>query len=126
MIETNFGAALPIDGYGPGFFRVAGQVHEGGLVICADQARGWGGYDDLAPLLALEGVVDLLFVGTGAEIAFLPKPFVRALEAVGIMAEPMATPSAARSYNVLLSEGRRVAAALMPMPGDVARKGQGA
>lgn len=119
MIETNFGAALPIDGYGPGFFRVAGEVHEGGLVICADRAGIWGGYDDLAPLLALEGLVDLLFVGTGAEIAFLPKAFQRELEAVGIMAEPMSTPSAARSYNVLLSEGRRVAAALLPMPGEV-------
>lgn len=119
LTETNFGAALPVDGYGPGFFRVAGQVHRGGLLICADQAVQWGGFEDLAPLLALEGVVDLLFVGTGAEIAHLPKPLVRALEAVGIMAEPMATPSAARSYNVLLSEGRRVAAALLAMPGEV-------
>lgn len=119
MIETNFGAALPIDGYGPGFFRVAGQVHQGGLVICADHAAGWGGYDDLETLLALAGQIDLVFVGTGPEIAFLPKPFMRALEAVGIMAEPMSTPSAARSYNVLLSEGRRVAAALLALPGEV-------
>lgn len=115
--EASFGAALPVDGYGPGFFRVAGAVHEGGLLIRAERAEPWGGYADLAPLLALEGLVDLLFVGTGAEIAFLPKAFQRELEAIGIMAEPMATPSAARSYNVLLSEGRRVAAALLPMPG---------
>lgn len=117
--ETNFGASLPIDGYGPGFFRVGGAVHRGALLIRAEEARGWGGYDDLEPLLALEGVVDVLFVGTGAEIAYLPKPFVRALEAKGVMCEPMATPSAARTYNVLLSEGRRVAAALLPMPGEV-------
>jgi len=119
LIETDFGSALPIDGYGPGFFRVAGEVHEGGLVIRAERAGDWGGYEDLEPLLALAGHVDVLFVGTGPEIAFLPKPFVAALEAVGVMCEPMATPSAARSYNVLLSEGRRVAAALLPMPGEV-------
>lgn len=119
LIEANFGSALPIDGYGPGFFRVAGEVHRGGLVIRAEAAGDWDGYDDLAPLLVLGGKIDVLFVGTGAEIAFLPKPFVAALEAVGVMCEPMSTPSAARSYNVLLSEGRRVAAALLPMPGEV-------
>ena len=41
-----------------------------------------------------------------------------ALEAAGVMCEGMSTPSAARTYNVLLSEGRRVAAALLPMPGE--------
>jgi len=119
LIEANFGAALPIDGYGPGFFRVAGQVHRGGLLIRAEAAQDWGGYDDLDPLLALSGVVDLLFVGTGSEISYLPKVFVAKLETIGVMCEPMSSPSAARSYNVLLSEGRRVAAALLPMPGAV-------
>ena len=114
--EASFGAALPVDGYGPGFFRIAGQVHRGGLLIHAQAARGWQGYDDRASLLGLAGMVDLLFVGTGAEIAILPKDFVADLEAVGIFCEGMATPSAARSYNVLLSEGRRVAAALLAMP----------
>ena len=117
--EANFGAALPVDGYGPGFFRVAGQVHRGGLLIRAEDAAPWGGYDDLDPLLALAGTVDVLFVGTGAQIAYLPKPFAQALEAAGVMPEAMATPSAARSYNVLLSEGRRIAAALLVMPGEV-------
>lgn len=120
LIETNFGAALPIDGYGPGFFRVAGQVHRGGMLIRAEAACDWAGYDDLEPLRALQGLVDVLFVGTGPEIAHLPRAFVAALEGIGLMAEPMSTPSAARTYNVLLSEGRRVAAALYPMPGETA------
>lgn len=114
--EAAFGTALPVDGYGPGFFRVAGAVHRGGLLIRAEASGPWAGYADRAPLLALGGLVDILFVGTGAEISFLPKDLVRELEAVGVMCEPMATPAAARSYNVLLSEGRRVAAALLPMP----------
>ena len=117
LIETDFGAALPVDGYGPGFFRVAGQLHRGGLLIRAEVACDWAGYADLEPLRALSGLVDVVFVGTGADIAHLPRDFVAALAEVGLMAEAMSTPSAARSYNVLLSEGRRVAAALYPMPG---------
>ncbi|PTV96999.1 uncharacterized protein C8J27_101107 [Rhodobacter aestuarii] len=117
--ESSFGGALPVDGYGPGFFRVGGQVHEGGLLIQAEGGQSWAGLDDRAPLLALSGKVDVLFVGMGAEIALLPRDFVAELEAVGVFCEAMATPSAARSYNVLLSEGRRVAAALLPMPGAV-------
>lgn len=113
---AEFGSALPVDGYGPGFFRIGGVVHRGGVVVHAAGVGPWAGYVDLAPLLALAGKVDLLFVGMGPQIGFLPKPFVARLEAEGVMCEPMATPSAARSYNVLLSEGRRVAAALLPMP----------
>lgn len=121
LIETSFGSALPIDGYGPGFFRVGGVVHPGGIVIRAGGLVGWGGYADRAPLLALSGGIDVLFIGTGAEIAHLPRDLLAELEAAGLMAEPMASPSAARSYNVLLSEGRRVAAALLPMPGAPVR-----
>ncbi|MBW0157179.1 Mth938-like domain-containing protein [Sedimentimonas flavescens] len=116
ITEAEYGASLPVDGYGPGFFRVAGQVYWGGIVVEAGSVTPWAGYDERVPLLALSGKVDVLFVGTGPEIAFLPKDFVRELEAVGVMCEPMATPSAARTYNVLLSEGRRVAAALIAMP----------
>ena len=116
ITEAEYGGALPVDGYGPGFFRIAGEVHHGNVVIEAGSVAPWSGYDDRAPLLALAGKVDVLFVGTGAEIAFLPRDLVAELEAAGVMCEPMATPSAARTYNVLLSEGRRVAAALMAMP----------
>ena len=116
LTEANFGASLPIDGYGPGFFRVAGVVHRGDLWLMADKKGDWGGLSDFAPLEALAGQIDLLFVGTGPELAHLPKALVDALEAKGIMCEPMATPTAARSYNVLLSEGRRVGCALLAMP----------
>lgn len=117
--EAGFGSALPIDGYGPGFFRIAGAVHRGGLLIRAEGATSWSGFDDLAALRALAGQVDLLLCGMGADIAHLPKGLQLELESFGVMAEAMATPAAARHYNVLLSEGRRVAAALLPMPGAV-------
>ncbi|WP_444462141.1 Mth938-like domain-containing protein [Rhodobacter capsulatus] len=115
--EPGFGAALPIDGFGPGFFRVAGAVHRGGLLIRAEGATAWSGFDDLAALRALAGQVDLLLCGMGADISHLPKGLQLDLEALGVLVEPMATPAAARHYNVLLSEGRRVAAALLPLPG---------
>ncbi|WBU53688.1 Mth938-like domain-containing protein [Paracoccus sp. SCSIO 75233] len=108
--------SLPIDGYGSGFFRVAGQVFDGGVVVASGVGvTAWSGLEDHAPLMALAGHVDVLFLGMGADIAVPPRDLIEALDAKGIMAEPMASPSAARSYNVLLAEGRRVGCALLPV-----------
>lgn len=113
--EIRYGNAVPVEGYGPGFFRAGGAVHHGAVLVTADGVTGWGGMDDMAPLLALLGRVDVIFIGTGAEIAHLPAGLRDALDGAGIGAEVMASPTAARTYNVLLSEGRRVAAALLPV-----------
>lgn len=111
--EITFDGATPIDGYGPGFFRVGGQVLQGPVLVTVRGARIWGGYDDSAPLLALRGEVDVLFVGTGAETAHAPAGLRRTLEEAGMGVEAMNSPAACRTYNVLASEGRRVAAALL-------------
>ncbi|KPQ06452.1 MAG: hypothetical protein HLUCCA12_10700 [Rhodobacteraceae bacterium HLUCCA12] len=115
LTEVDFGAAQPIEGYGPGFFRLGGAVHEGALVIAPGHVATWGGYDDAAALLELAGQIDVLLIGTGAEIAPLPAPLRRELEGAGLGVENMASPAACRTYNVLLSEGRRVAVALLPV-----------
>ena len=115
MKELEFSDALPIDGYGPGFFRVGGQVIRGAVLVHAGGASTWGGPEDTAPLLALAGDIDVLFLGMGAEIAHPPTTLRTALEGAGIGVEVMASPAAARTYNVLLSEGRRIAAALLPV-----------
>ena len=115
MTEIDYGRARPIDGYGPGFFRVDGTAHPGPLIVTADTVRPWAGLDDLSPLEALKGQIDVLFLGMGPDIAPAPAALRRALEAAGIGVEPMASPAACRTYNVLLSEGRRVAAALLPV-----------
>lgn len=115
LSEISFGQARPVDGYGPGFFRVGGAVLHGAVLVTAGGARAWGGYGETAPLLALEGEVDVLLLGTGASIAHPPADLRAALEARGIGVEAMASPAAARTYNVLLSEGRRIAAALLPV-----------
>ena len=115
--EVAYEGAQPFEGYGPGFFRIGGQVFKGPVLTDAAGPRAWGGLEDLAPLLALAGQVDVLFLGTGGEMAPVPAPLRAALEEVGIGIEPMASPTAARSYNVVLSEGRRIAAALLPVEG---------
>ncbi|WP_397542220.1 Mth938-like domain-containing protein [Roseovarius salis] len=113
--EMTFDGATPIDGYGPGFFRVGGEALEGAILVSVHGARGWGGYDDEEPLLALADEIDVLFVGTGPETLHMPREVRARLEEAGLGVEAMNSPAAARSYNVLLAEGRRVAVALLPV-----------
>jgi uncharacterized protein len=111
--EITFDDQPPVDSYGPGFFRVEGEVFEGNLFLSGRVVKTWAGYDDLVPLVAGKGGYDVVFIGTGAEISPLPKPVRAALEAENVPFEVMATPSACRTYNVLLSENRRVAVAAL-------------
>ena len=113
--EVDYTDANPVEGYGPGFFRIGGEVIAGALLTGTEGTRAWAGYDDTAPLLALAGKIDVLFVGTGAEIAHIPAPLRTALEDAGLGVEVMASPAACRTYNVLLSEGRRIALAALPV-----------
>ncbi|GAA4216954.1 uncharacterized protein GGQ68_003007 [Sagittula marina] len=113
--EIVFTDARPVDGYGPGFFRVAGEVHDGALLLWDKGKAVWGGMDDTDSLLGFVGEVDVLFVGTGAEIAHLPTDLRHQLEEAGLGVEVMNSPAACRTYNVLISEGRRVALAALPV-----------
>lgn len=113
--EIVFTDAKPVEGYGPGFFRIGGQVIHGAMLVGPEGAGPWGGLEDIAPLLAMAGEVDVLFVGTGADVAHLPDDLQHALDEAGIGVEAMASPAACRTYNVLLSEGRRIALALLPV-----------
>lgn len=115
LTEITYGTAKAIDGYGPGFFRVDGHVLRGACLITPWDAGLWGGFDDTEAPLSLVGRIDVLFVGTGAEIAHPPAAFRTLIEAAGIGVEVMNSPAACRTYNVLLSEGRRIAAALLPV-----------
>lgn len=115
MTEIGFGDAKPVDGYGPGFFRIGGAVIHGPVLTGPAGTTAWGGFEDLAPLLALAGRIDVLLVGTGAVVAHLPAALRNALEGAGIGAEAMNAPAACRTYNVLVAEGRRVALAALPV-----------
>jgi len=113
--EIVFNDAKPVEGYGPGFFRIGGEIVQGAVITSPSGTRTWGGLDDLAALEALVAESDVIFIGTGAEIAHLPAGLRDQLEQAGVGVEAMASPAAARTYNVLLSEGRRVALAMLPI-----------
>lgn len=113
--EVVFNDAKPVEGYGPGFFRIGGDVFHGPVITGGTGTHAWGGFDDATPLLALAGKVDILFLGMGSDIAHVPQDLRRQLEDAGLGLEVMSSPAASRNYNVLLSEGRRVALAMIPI-----------
>lgn len=110
-----------IDSFGGGGFRVSGDWREGSLLIIDDQPRAWAvtRMEDLTPEALGEvfaaglGVVEFVLLGTGAKQTLPPRAVREALSAARIGLEFMSTEAAARTYNVLASEGRRMAAALI-------------
>lgn len=115
VTEVHFPGSPPVDGYGPGFFRVGGAIHMGPVALLPAGPVAWAGLDDPAPILEQAPAIDVLLIGMGAEIRPLDRELRALLEAAGIGVEIMPTPPACRTYNVLLGEGRRVAAALLPI-----------
>ena len=122
MREISYEGAPPIESYAPGGFRLGGVFRPGSTLLIGQSVAAWPvasapeiSVETVAPALERADEVDLLLFGLGAEIAPLPGPARAALEAAGIGVEIMSTPSACRTYNVLLAEGRRVAAALIAL-----------
>lgn len=113
--EVVFTDALPVEGYGPGFFRLGGEAHTAPLVVLPTGVTSWSGFEDTGPLLEAAELFDLLIVGTGDDTDRIPETFSATLESAGIGVEFMASPQACRTYNVLLSERRRVALAVLPV-----------
>lgn len=109
-----------IDAWGGGGFRVAGDWRPGSLLIIDDQPQDWAATSltDLTPeafaeVFAADGAVEFVLLGTGLVNALPPRPIRDAIKAAGLGLEFMSTEAAARTYNVLASEGRRMAAALI-------------
>lgn len=113
--EVNYDGATPITGYGPGFFRVGDAVIEGAALIAPGQTLSWAGLSDTGALLRAAQGCDVVLLGMGGEIAHPPEAVQAALDQAGIGVELMSSPSACRTYNVLLGEGRRIIAALLPV-----------
>ncbi|MXU65634.1 Mth938-like domain-containing protein [Oceanomicrobium pacificus] len=116
--EISYEGGIPVDSYGPGFFRIQSQIHEGPLALLPGRAESWAGLGAdgaFRPFLDAAGDIDVLFLGTGSDLVPLDPETRAAFDDVQVGVEIMATPVACRTYNVLLSEGRRIAAALMPV-----------
>lgn len=69
--------------------------------------------DALEPIVSADPSVDILLIGCGPKFLMPPKVLREELRAAGISMEWMDTGAACRTFNVLLSEERRVAAALI-------------
>ncbi len=117
---THYPGRAPIDAYGNGGFRFAGMSHRGSLICLPSGIYGWQPrvvadvtLADFTIAFAEGSAMNLLLLGTGAAQVFASRELKRAIEASGITLEVMATGAAARTYNVLLAEGRPVGAALL-------------
>jgi len=109
-----------ITGYGNGQFKISGQVYTTPILVFPDRVTVWDvkpnvaiSLENLNVVLEEEGFVDLLLIGCGKSQQVLPPKIRIALKEAGIGLEVMDTGAAVRTYNVLLAEGRRVAAALI-------------
>ncbi len=112
--------AHAIEAYGTGGFRFGGMSHIGSILALPSGVHAWAvkvaaqvGEETLAPVLAEADAIDLLLLGMGA----LPVPIGEALRwrlrEARMTVDVMNTAAAARTYNILLGEGRRVGAALI-------------
>lgn len=106
-----------IERYAASGFRVSGAIYAGPVLVFPDVTLAWAEAaltaQSLAPVVE-HGGVELLLIGVGRRMAPLPAGLRAALKASGIVIEAMDTGAACRTYNVLLAEERRVAAALLP------------
>lgn len=109
-----------IQTYGNGGFRVSGQFYRGSVLIFPNQTLAWPvaamaelSHASLEPVAGAGAEVEILLIGCGAAMAPIPKALRDWLRGSGIVIDGMDTGAACRTYNVLLSEERRVAAALI-------------
>ncbi len=118
--EAHFPGRAQIDAYGNGGFRFADMSHRGSLLLLPSGIYGWE-MDETMPLSVenfrrvLDDAADIevLLVGTGAQLRPLPAELKAALKAKGIASDPMSTGAAIRTFNIMLAEQRAVAAALI-------------
>jgi uncharacterized protein len=111
---------VPVDGYGKGGFRFGGMSHRGSLLCLPSGLWAWrvtqaAGIDEatLAPVFAEAGNIDLFLLGAGHDRWTMPDALDDRFRALKINVEVTRTGSAISTYNILLGEGRRVAAGLI-------------
>ena len=111
-----------IEAYRPGHFRVSGIEYGSSVIVTPERTMPWSdigaaafALEHFTAVIDAEPSVDVLLIGCGARIAPIPRPVREGLREAGIGADAMDTGAACRTYNVLVSEGRRVAAALIAL-----------
>lgn len=109
-----------VDAYGNGGFRFADMSHRGSILVLPDGVTAWPPISasdltgqDFEPVFASQGEIELLLLGTGLDIVPVPETLRWRFREARIGFDVMQTGAAARTYNILATEGRRVAAALI-------------
>lgn len=112
-----------VEAYGPRRFRVSGVVHETSIIVFPEETVAWPvenfaglEHGDFAPVIERAGEVEILLLGCGPRMELVPRTMRDHLRGSGVVIEPMDTGAAARTFNLLLSEDRKVAAALIILP----------
>ena len=112
-----------VQGYAKGGFRISDTEWWGSVLVFPTRTMAWpvASVADFAPAAfepvrdATDPPIELLIIGTGQKIALLPSKLRQEIRAMGFAVEVMDSGAACRTYNVLIGEERRVAAALLPM-----------
>lgn len=109
-----------IDAYGAGGFRFGEMSHKGSILMLPSGVKAWVAVDNqpwmashFIDVFAEAGNIELLLVGTGVNLRPLPEALRWRFKDLKVSLELMTTPPAARTYNILVAEGRKVAAALI-------------
>ncbi|GAB4513401.1 MAG: Mth938-like domain-containing protein [Sulfuricaulis sp.] len=107
-----------IRAYAPGSITINDTAYTRSLIVTPEQVMDWppasfagllaGHFEMLAAMRP-----EVLILGTGAKLQFPSPRLTRALIEANIGLEVMDTGAACRTYNILMSDGRRVAAALL-------------
>ena len=115
------GTLRTVTGYGPGWIEINAVRHEGALIVQPEaDPQAWTVQTfDAITAVDIEGLArldpDVVLLGTGARQRFIHPKLTAALSARHVGVECMDTAAACRTYNILMTEGRRVLAALLPI-----------
>lgn len=111
-----------VQSYGDGLFRISGFVWKQPVLITPQWSAPWAvesletiTLDSFTPLLDASPSIEIVLIGCGPRMALISPILRAALKERGIMSDLMDSGAACRTYNVLMAEDRRVAAAVLPV-----------
>ena len=117
---AHFPGKAQLDAYGNGGFRFADMSHRGSILCLPSGVWSWAPVTasettaaSLAKAIEEAPEIEIFLIGTGDEHVHLDPALRQTLKDAGLRVDVMATGPAARTYNVLFSDKRRVAAALI-------------
>ncbi len=121
--EQAQGGRFLIQGYGDGGFRIAGKRFQGPILVLPGGILPWTAasvsdisYESFRPAIDAAGDIDVLLLGSGTRISPVDRALIQRMrDEHGIAIDVMDTGAACRTFNVLLTDGRHVAAGLIPV-----------